>query len=72
MQYWGVWPKSGGRRDDMASARYGGVVRQIHRLFDRGSVAGLAEAQLLERFADDQYLREQIYRRQLGQQRRWL
>jgi RNA polymerase sigma factor (sigma-70 family) len=34
----------------MASGQIGAIVRQVHRLFDRGSVAGLSEGQLLERF----------------------
>src|SRR4051794_38891206 len=34
----------------MASAQYGAVLRQIRRLFDGGSVAGMTEGQLLERF----------------------
>jgi len=34
----------------MASGHYGAVLQQIHRLYRGGSVAGLAEGQLLERF----------------------
>src|SRR5947199_4120753 len=35
----------------MASGSYGAVLRQIHRLFERGSVGGLTEWQLLHRYA---------------------
>ncbi len=35
----------------MASGRDGAVLRQAHCLFDAGTVAGLAEGELLERFA---------------------
>src|SRR4051794_12021714 len=34
----------------MASAQYGAVLRQMRRLFDGSSVAGMTEGQLLERF----------------------
>jgi RNA polymerase sigma factor (sigma-70 family) len=37
----------------MRIGKSGAVLRQLHRLFDRGGVAGLAEAQLLERFVRD-------------------
>ena len=35
----------------MASMRGGAVLEPVHRLFDGGSVAGMSEAELLERFA---------------------
>jgi len=34
----------------MASARHGGALRHIHRLFDEGTLAGLPDARLLERY----------------------
>jgi RNA polymerase sigma factor (sigma-70 family) len=37
----------------MAVGRFGGVASQLTRLFDAGTVAGLAESQLLERFIAD-------------------
>jgi RNA polymerase sigma factor (sigma-70 family) len=37
----------------MASGQWGGVFRQVQRLFQGGSVSGLTECQLLERFASD-------------------
>ncbi len=36
----------------MASATLGAAIHQIHRLFEGGSVAGLSDGQLLERFID--------------------
>jgi RNA polymerase sigma factor (sigma-70 family) len=35
----------------MASGGHGAALRQIHRVFDGGTLAGLSEGQLLERFA---------------------
>jgi RNA polymerase sigma factor (sigma-70 family) len=35
----------------MASGSHGAALRQIHRVFDEGTLAGLSEGQLLERFA---------------------
>src|SRR4051812_42630254 len=35
---------------DMASGQLGAVVRQIRRLFGEGTVSGLSDAELLERF----------------------
>ncbi len=34
----------------MASASLGAAIRQVHRLFDEGTVAGLTDGQLVERF----------------------
>src|SRR5580693_3807252 len=34
----------------MASARHGAALRHIHRLFDEGTLAGLPDARLLERY----------------------
>ena len=36
----------------MTSATLGAAILQIHRLFDEGTVAGLSDGQLLERFVD--------------------
>ncbi len=36
----------------MARAAFGGVIQQIHRIFGPGSVSGLGEAELLERFVE--------------------
>ncbi|HEV3164736.1 MAG TPA: sigma-70 family RNA polymerase sigma factor [Isosphaeraceae bacterium] len=37
----------------MASGQYGSVLRQVHRLFTTGTVVGMSEGQLLDRFVAD-------------------
>ena len=49
-QYPYEWPRSLEREDLMDSGQYGAVLQHVRHLFGGGTVAGLAEGELLERF----------------------